>query len=95
MWAALTMLDRVPTKNGSGKPCIFRVVRVSGTIKKAEQEAVRRARMLVLAAKDEIAGKSPDALGSLFGIKDSANDVAMVDAHDESDSGADLDDDDD
>lgn len=95
VWAALTMLDRVPTKHGFGKPCIFRVVRVSGTIKKVEQEAVRRARLLVLAAKDEMAGKGSDALSSLFGNKDSANEVAMVDAHDDDDSGADFDDDDD
>lgn len=26
------------------RPCVFRVVRVSGTIRKAEEEAVRRAR---------------------------------------------------
>ncbi|KAF3767783.1 hypothetical protein M406DRAFT_224415, partial [Cryphonectria parasitica EP155] len=42
VWAALTMMDRVPTKRGPGSPCVFQVVRVSGTIKKVEQEAVRR-----------------------------------------------------
>ncbi len=43
VWAALTFMDRVPVKNG--KPCIFRVVRVSGTIRKVEEEAIRRARL--------------------------------------------------
>lgn len=94
VWAALTMMDRVPTKHGPGKPCIVRVVRVSGTIKKVEQEAVRRARLLILAAKDEMSGKESDALRSLFGSKDSANETAMVDVDDELDSGADFDDDD-
>lgn len=96
VWAALTMMDRVPTKNGPGKPCIVRVVRVSGTIKKVEQEAVRRARLLILAAKDEMAGKDSDALSSLFGGKDSANDITMVDADDDDiGSEADFDDEDD
>lgn len=94
VWAALTMMDRVPTKHGPGKPCIVRVVRVSGTIKKVEQEAVRRARLLILAAKDEMPGKGSDALGSLFGSKDSASEVAMVDVDEEFDSRADFDSDD-
>lgn len=50
LWAALTLMDHVPVKDG--RSCIFRVVRVSGTIRKAEEEAIRRARALVLAAKD-------------------------------------------
>jgi ribonuclease P/MRP protein subunit POP5 len=67
VWAALTLMDRVPAKNG--KPCIFRVVRVSGTIRKIEEEAIRRAKQMMLAAKEEVTGKKPDsdALGALFG----------------------------
>ena len=34
-------------KDGGGKRCVFRVVRVCGTVKKAEEEGVRRARELV------------------------------------------------
>ncbi|KAF5025827.1 hypothetical protein F66182_2160 [Fusarium sp. NRRL 66182] len=41
-----------------GRPCIFRVVRVSGTIRKAEQEAIRQAKRLILAAKEEAGAKS-------------------------------------
>lgn len=29
------------------QPCVFQVVRVSGTIKKSEEEAIRRARMSI------------------------------------------------
>lgn len=95
VWAAMTMINRVPTNEGPGKPCVFRVVRVSGTIKQVEQEAVRRARLLILAAKDEIAGNASDSLSALFGTKESTNDVAMVDVDDGSGSEANFDDDDD
>jgi ribonuclease P/MRP protein subunit POP5 len=59
-------MNRVPVRDG--RPCVFRVVRVSGTVRKVEEEAVRRAKLLVLAAKDEMAGKSSssDALGALL-----------------------------
>jgi ribonuclease P/MRP protein subunit POP5 len=50
LWAALTLMDHVPVKDG--RPCMFRVVRVSGTIRKAEEEAIRQARALILAAQD-------------------------------------------
>ncbi|RDA86779.1 hypothetical protein CP532_6371 [Ophiocordyceps camponoti-leonardi (nom. inval.)] len=50
LWAALTLMDHVPVKNG--RPCIFRVVRVSGTMRKVEEEAIRQARKLILAAKE-------------------------------------------
>ncbi|RCI08382.1 hypothetical protein L249_8978 [Ophiocordyceps polyrhachis-furcata BCC 54312] len=50
LWAALTVMDHVPVKNG--RPCIFRVVRVSGTMRKVEEEAIRQARKLILTAKE-------------------------------------------
>ncbi|KAK7749041.1 RNA-binding protein pop5 [Cytospora paraplurivora] len=87
---ALTMMDHVPTKYGSGDPCVFRVVRVSGTIKKVEEEAIRRAKQLILAAKDEMAGKESNTLNSLFGTKSSVNEVTMVDVDDDPDSENDL-----
>lgn len=83
-------MDRVPTKTGPGKPCVFRVVRVSGTIKKVEEEAIRRARLLILAAKDEATGKGSDTLSSLFGAKGSINDTTMIDVDDATDSEGDL-----
>lgn len=77
-------MDRLPVKDG--RPCIFRVVRVSGTIRKVEEEAIRRAKLLVLAAKDEMAGKaSSDTLNVLFrGGKDAARNLVLVnDDHDD------------
>ncbi|KJZ78029.1 hypothetical protein HIM_02666 [Hirsutella minnesotensis 3608] len=51
LWAGLSLMDHVPVRDG--RPCIFRVVRVSGTMRKAEEEAIRQARALVLAAQKE------------------------------------------
>ena len=53
LWAALTFMNHVPSKDGPGRPCIFRVVRVSGTIRKTEEEAIRQAKRLIIAAKEE------------------------------------------
>ncbi|KAI6091262.1 Rpp14 family protein [Hypoxylon rubiginosum] len=50
-WAALTFMNSIPIRNGN--PCIFRVVHVSGTMRKAEEEAIRRARDLIFAAEND------------------------------------------
>lgn len=68
VWAALTLMDEIPVPEGS--PCVFRVVHVSGTIRKAEQEAVKRARQLILEARDDAAASSSAGLASLFGKGD-------------------------
>lgn len=47
-WAALPFITKLPP---SGRECVLRVVRVSGTIRKAEEEAIRRARDLALRAR--------------------------------------------
>ncbi|KAH8792887.1 Rpp14/Pop5 family-domain-containing protein [Hyaloscypha finlandica] len=64
-WAALSLMTSVPVKDG--KNCVFRVVRVSGTIRKAEEEAIRRARELILKARREIGEKSDSTLDDIFG----------------------------
>jgi ribonuclease P/MRP protein subunit POP5 len=46
VWAALTYVREI-----KGRPCVLRVVHVSGTIKKAELEAVRRAKADIGAAE--------------------------------------------
>lgn len=47
-------MDRVPVGEGEGKRCVFQVVRVSGTVRKVEEEAVRRARDLVTRVRREV-----------------------------------------
>lgn len=49
VWSALAFTTRLPKPVDS--PCVFQVVRVSGTIKKAEEEAIRRARISIRRAK--------------------------------------------
>lgn len=89
LWSALTFMDHIPTARGEGKPCIFRVVRVSGTIRKAEEEAIRQARRLIIAAKEEaesgtsvFASKPPVAepVAEAMSIVDESGDESMADA---------------
>ncbi|KAF2083128.1 hypothetical protein K490DRAFT_70161 [Saccharata proteae CBS 121410] len=63
LWAALTYITRLP--HPIGQECVVHVVRVSGTIRKAEEEAIRRAKQSVLRAQQE-AGGSNTALDALM-----------------------------
>jgi ribonuclease P/MRP protein subunit POP5 len=58
-------MNTVPIKNG--RSCVFRVVRVSGTIRKAEEEAIRRAREMVLRARRELGDRSDSILANILG----------------------------
>ncbi|MCJ1394415.1 hypothetical protein MMC18_007293 [Xylographa bjoerkii] len=78
VWASLTYMTHLPVlkatngksfdkAQGTGpRPCVMRVVRVSGTIRKAEEEAVRRARADILRARRGVGGES-SGLGGMFG----------------------------
>ena len=81
-WAAMSLMTKVPVPDG--KNCVFRVVRVSGTIRKAEEEAIRRARELILEARREMEGKDDSTLDTIFGKEGSKakEDIMMVDASD-------------
>ncbi|GFP53670.1 hypothetical protein ACSS6W_001243 [Trichoderma asperelloides] len=87
LWSALTFMDRVPVKDG--RPCIFRVVRVSGTIRKIEEVAVERARKLILAAKAEASAHPQSSLSTnILGMKEDA----MLDVMDNAMSDEDMED---
>lgn len=49
VWAALTYITHLPKPIDI--PVVMRVVRVSGTIKKAEEEVIRRAHLIIKRAK--------------------------------------------
>ncbi|TVY65721.1 Ribonuclease P/MRP protein subunit POP5 [Lachnellula suecica] len=93
-WAALSFMKSVPVKNG--KNCVFRVVRVSGTIRKAEEEAIRRAKELVVRARREMEEKGDSTLDNIFGRggknteAESSKDVLMVDGNDSEDEDEDM-----
>ncbi|KAF1993388.1 hypothetical protein P154DRAFT_405906, partial [Amniculicola lignicola CBS 123094] len=48
VWAALTFMTRLPK---AGLPVVVRVVHVSGTIRKAEEDVIQRAKELILKAR--------------------------------------------
>ncbi|EME40560.1 hypothetical protein DOTSEDRAFT_74198 [Dothistroma septosporum NZE10] len=97
VWAALSFVTRVP------KPieqvCVIQVVRVSGTIKKAEEEAIRRARA-VIARVQRVRGAANGVLldgdGNL-GARDNDDDDALGFANgiEDADGPDDMDEDDD
>ncbi|KAL1890351.1 RNA-binding protein pop5 [Sporothrix stenoceras] len=100
VWTALTFMRHVPVRNG--RPCVFRVSRVGGTIRKVEQEAIRQARALVLATKQHMAGNKTSAFelltrstGNNKQPKNLLTDVMSEDDDngDEEDNFADFDDD--
>ncbi|KAL4780972.1 Rpp14/Pop5 family-domain-containing protein [Aspergillus varians] len=75
VWTALTYMSRVPAMSDAGRskrldpanlsrPCVFRVIRVSGTIRKAEEEAVRRARREIVRLRG---AEEVGVLGGLVG----------------------------
>ncbi len=57
-------MTQVPNKSRQGQPraCAIQVVRISGTIRKAEEEAIKRARAAILRAKRESGEGSTDGL---------------------------------
>lgn len=81
-WAALTFVTELPAGGkgmSSGVKCVIRVVRVSGTIKKVEEEAVRRAKRMIAAAQE--GDGSSSTLQAVFGAEDEQGiqDVSMED----------------
>ncbi|KAL8732499.1 MAG: hypothetical protein Q9166_002713 [cf. Caloplaca sp. 2 TL-2023] len=55
VWAALTFMTHLPRlpDQDTLQPCVMQVVSVSGTIRKAEEEVIRRARATILKARGE------------------------------------------
>jgi ribonuclease P/MRP protein subunit POP5 len=71
VWAGLTFVDSLPgpRRGGEREACVIRVVRVSGTVRKAEEEAVRRARRAIITVKMlEQEDGSGSATGTLEGL---------------------------
>jgi ribonuclease P/MRP protein subunit POP5 len=61
VWAALTYMTKLPRPIDT--PVVVKVVRVSGTIKKAELEVIRRAKDIILRAKIEQRGGMQTGMG--------------------------------
>ena len=65
VWAALTYITRLPRQVGTEQSCVVQVVRVSGTIRKSEEEAIRRARASIVKAR-RAGGEGPVLMGDKF-----------------------------
>ncbi|OQO00191.1 hypothetical protein B0A48_13978 [Cryoendolithus antarcticus] len=87
VWAALTFMINLPKP--LNQPCVMQVVRVSGTIRKAEEEAIRRARLAI--RKAHRVGGDGITMG---GVADQTGAVNEDEAIDMEDGIEDLDDDD-
>ena len=72
VWAALSFTTQLTktSRQCQATACAIQVVRVSGTIKKAEEEAIRRARAAILRAKRESGEGCIDGLLEILGKDD-------------------------
>lgn len=86
VWAALSFTTRLPKP--IDQACVIQVVRVSGTIKKAEEEAIRRARAVIVRAQR---AKSGAAAGAEL---DEDGDLDMTNGIEDKDDGGEVDDED-
>ena len=71
VWAALSFMTQLPHTRSQKhpRPCVMQVVRVSGTIKKAEEEAIRRAKDAILKGRED-GQTETDGLIALLGKED-------------------------
>ncbi|KEF55526.1 uncharacterized protein A1O9_08276 [Exophiala aquamarina CBS 119918] len=69
VWASLSFMDSLPGKvyNEPRTRCVIQVVRVSGTIRKSEEELLRRARRDVVRAKLDGVSEETALLDDLVG----------------------------
>ncbi|GAB7346764.1 hypothetical protein MBLNU459_g1867t1 [Dothideomycetes sp. NU459] len=66
VWTALTFVTKLPRP--IEQRCVVQVVRVSGTIRKAEEEAIRRAKASILRAQ-RVKGDKSDLLGKMLAVE--------------------------
>ena len=69
VWTALSFVTRLPRP--VEQECVIQVVRVSGTIRKAEEEAIRRAKAAILRATAR--DRTGVVLGKMLGENTSKN----------------------
>ncbi|KAF1348876.1 Rpp14/Pop5 family-domain-containing protein [Delphinella strobiligena] len=85
VWAALSFVTKLPRP--VDQSCVIQVVRVSGTIRKAEEEAIRRAKASIIRAQRKKGDAAGDILGKMM-AQEEDEDVQMggiVDGEDEED----------
>lgn len=87
VWAACTYVTTMPgERRGTTIPCVVQVVRVSGTIRKSEEELLRRSKRDIVRAKawEESTGSSHGILSKIMGSNAKAISNAQLAAGPES-----------
>lgn len=67
LWGALSWITSLGQGGSGGDPCVFRVVRVSGTIRKAEEDVINRAKAEIRRAKGRPGLGTQEGLAILLG----------------------------
>lgn len=97
VWAALSFVTRLPRP--IDQICVVQVVRVSGTIKKAEEEAIRRARAVIVRAQRARSASSAISVNGKAVVgaigEDDDGDLGFANGIEDADGPEDMDGDDD
>lgn len=86
VWAALTFVTKLPHPNHT--PIVIKVVRVSGTIRKAEEEVIRRAKAVIRRAKEAEASNKDAMMESVLQAvekRDEPREAILVDVNTDED----------
>lgn len=93
VWAALSHVTELPPPRKGpavrAEPCVIRVVRVSGTIRKAEEELIRRAKRDVVRAKLSTEKSSlpwPSLAYTTSGVREVDSNVTSIEDDSDGDS---------
>ncbi|KAL5379293.1 hypothetical protein DPSP01_008566 [Paraphaeosphaeria sporulosa] len=91
VWAALTFTTKLPRPIDT--PVVFKVVRVSGTIRKAEEEVIRRSKGIIRKAKEVEKGRKDRLMEGVVQAVEKRGEpdavLAQVDEAEESESDSD------
>lgn len=69
LWGALSWITSLGQGGSGGDPCVFRVVRVSGTIRKAGEDVINRAKAEIRRAKGQPGLGTREGLAMLLGAE--------------------------
>ena len=69
LWGALSWITSLGQGGSGGDPCVFRVVRVSGTIRKAEEHVIHSAKAEIRRAKGQPGSGTGEGLAMLLGAE--------------------------
>ena len=93
VWAGLTWITNLDENAAGGEQCVFSVVKVSGTIRKAEEDIISRAKEEIRRVKGQHGAGTQEGLAMLFGPEVKADRGQNVQSHKDMSSDASASDD--